>query len=386
MRSFFPFLLIPFGLAAEVLALYLSWYDDPTTTMTIQWHSLKKEETALCKLYLPEGKTIDHQATFLPLEDRLIYTITLKDLLPDTKYSFQIDKDPSFYSFKTAPKELKKPLKFLVGGDLYQSKEIFYKMIPSMLDQDPLFAVLGGDIAYALHPDPFTDFVGFFKSPAKRWFSFLSDWKERMITSDGRIIPFLLVPGNHDISSKAPDLFFKLFSFPEKKLYRTIDFGDYLSLLLLDTGHLSPIIGEQTNFLKKTLQEHKTTPYLIPIYHIAAYPSYYAFQAETPKTIRKWWCPLFDEANLPIAFENHNHSWKKTFPIRSEKIDPSGTIYLGDGCLGAMARTTRKDWYLDKAGAFDHFYLVEVEPKKAKVQALTFLREILDEFTIKPRP
>ena len=385
MRSFLPFFLLPLRLVAEVLALYLSWYDDPTTTMTIQWHTLTKEKATRCRLYLPDGKKIDHEADFLSLEDRLIYRITLKELLPDTDYRFQIDDDPALYLFRTAPLVLEKPLKFLVGGDLYQSKEIFRKITPSLIDQDPLFAVLGGDIAYAIHPDPFTDFTGFFQTPAKRWFNFLRDWKERMIAPDGRIIPFLLLPGNHDISSKAPDLFFKLFDFPEKKLYREISFGNYLSLLLLDTGHLSPIKGEQTLFLQNSLKQNRDKPYLIPVYHIAAYPSYYAFQAETPKTLRKWWCPLFDEANLPIAFENHNHSWKKTFPIRGEKIDPSGTIYLGDGCWGAIPRTTRKDWYLDKAGAFNHVYLVELEAEKATIQALTFSAESLDRFTIQPR-
>lgn len=375
------FLLAPLSLMAEVLALYLSWYEDPTTTITIQWHTPKKEVTPFCKLNLSSV----WQASYEAVEDRLVYHVTIKDLLPDEEYRLQIGDDPTIYRFRTAPKNLDQPIRFLVGGDLYQSKKLFQEMSSSLIEKEPLFAVLGGDIAYAIHPDPFANFFGFFQSSARRWFAFLKDWQELMITKEKRIIPFLLLPGNHDISAKAPDLFFKLFAFPEKKLYRSLDFGDYLNLILLDTGHLSKIAGEQTDWLKTTLEEKKSFPYLIPIYHVAAYPSYYSFNAETPKTIRKNWCPLFDEKKLPIAFENHNHSWKKTFPIRNEQLDPSGTIYLGDGCWGAIARKPKNEWYLDKKGALNHVYLIELKRPKATITAIGLFEKILDEFEIQPR-
>ena len=36
--------------------------------------------------------------------------------------------------------------------------------------------------------------------------------------------------------------------------YATLDFGDYLSLVLLDTGHNTAIAGEQTDWLEKVLR------------------------------------------------------------------------------------------------------------------------------------
>ena len=49
-------------------------------------------------------------------------------------------------------------------------------------------------------------------------------------------------------------------------------FGDYLSLVLLDTEHLCPIAGEQTAWLSKTLADRQDYPHLIAANHVPAYP------------------------------------------------------------------------------------------------------------------
>ena len=68
-----------------------------------------------------------------------------------------------------------------------------------------------------------------------------------MVGRDGRLIPMVACIGNHEVDGgygkpreKAP-FFYALFDglFPETG-YATLDFGDYLSLVLLDTGHTSP--------------------------------------------------------------------------------------------------------------------------------------------------
>ena len=198
------------------------------------------------------------------------------------------------------------------------------------------------------------------------WFSFLREWKEQMILPDGQVIPFLIVAGNHDIDPDEYELFFDLFAFPEKQLYRTVDFGNYLSLILLDTGHFDPIEGEQTDWLDQALTQRRTVPYRIPVYHVAAYPSYYSYSGSAPKKIRANWCPLFDKHLVQIAFENHNHAFKRTYPIRDGKIDASGVVYLGDGCWGASPRRTHDQWYLAKRARLNNVYILELTPKSAK--------------------
>ncbi|HLB53214.1 MAG TPA: metallophosphoesterase family protein [Chlamydiales bacterium] len=373
------FFFLPLTLFGDILALYLSWYGDPTTTISIQWHTSDDAKYPHCKLLLPSGKTREFKAPFHKVGDRFVYALSIEELNPDTLYTFQIESDETLYSFRTAPMHLEKPFRFVIGGDVFHAKQDFQKMCKEVIQQDPLFVVLGGDIAYATKINPLTDLSHFFLGTQGRWFSFLKEWKEQMILPDGRVVPFLLIPGNHDLSSNNSQLFFDLFAFPGKHLYRTIDFGNYLTLLLLDTGHLDPIEGEQTLWLENVLTEKKGRNFFqFPIYHIAAYPSYYSYTDQTPKKIRKLWCPLFDRFALPVAFENHNHTWKKTYPIRGEKIDPYGTIYLGDGCWGVKPRVPHKAWYLEKTMSVNYVYAIELSPESAEIRAISSTGDLLD--------
>lgn len=365
-------------LAADALALYLSWYGDPATTMTIQWHTPHEKPNDVVE-FQPLGKEwTKAQGSHLELGDRLIHTVELAQLTPDTEYSFRLGEDPAIYKFRTAPQTLDRPLRFCIGGDLYHTIDLFRKMCRVVTHKDPLFVVLGGDIAYAINRNPFR-----LRSTAKnQWFSFLQEWKEEMISPEGQVIPFLIVAGNHDISPEHADLFFDLFAFPERTLYRTVDFGNYLSLFLLDSEIFDPIEGKQTEWLAETLLSHTKAPFQFAIYHIGAYPSVYPYSGEIPQKIRKFWCPLFDQYDLPAAFEHHNHSFKRTFPIRNNKIHDRGVIYFGDGCWGALPRKTNSEWYLAKRGRMNNVYMVEITSKSAKIEAIGLQGEQIDSLEI----
>lgn len=43
---------------------------------------------------------------------------------------------------------------------------------------------------------------------------------------------------------------------------------------------------------------------------------------------------IFDKYKFKAAFENHVHSYKRTFPLFNDSINPQGTIYFGDGSMG----------------------------------------------------
>lgn len=359
-----------FSLLADISALYLSWYGDPATTMTIQWHTLVEERSqALLLQQGEEWEEVPSEETALPT--LLVHKATLDHLEPNTEYAFKVGDSPT-YRFRTAPTTLTEPLRFVIGGDIYANRKLFRRMAQTAIEHDPLFAVLGGDIAYAINNNPFRS------SGLRRWSSFFKEWKEAMITSNNRIIPFLIVPGNHDITPHQYELFFQLFAFPKKQLYRTVDFGSYLTLFLLDTGHFQPIDGRQPIWLEKALASHMDVPYRFAIYHEAGYPSYYPFEATTPRKIRAHWVPLFEKYHLLAAFENHNHAFKRTYPLLNNKVDPQGVIYLGDGSWGVIPRITKDAWYLDKRGRKNALFVVELTPEKGTIEALTPLNQSID--------
>ncbi len=248
--------------------------------------------------------------------------------------------------------------------------------------KDPDFVVVGGDIAYT------NGTRAVFKGKEweiKRWRTFLKEWKEQMVTSDGRMIPMLPVLGNHDIKATALSpkevhyLFYDLFALPEQGVpYRVVDAGNYLSLFLLDTGHSYHIEGQQAKWLEEALATRENSAYKMAAYHIGAYPSVYPYRGRTPKKIRSEWAPLFERYHINVAFEHHNHAYKRTHRMKEGKIDPDGVIYMGDGSWGVSPRKPRHLWYLDAAAQANAVCLVTLGPEESRVEALSIQGDVID--------
>ena len=121
---------------------------------------------------------------------------------------------------------------------------------------------------------------------------FLQNYRQHMVDPKGRLIPLVSCPGNHEVNGgyngsrdKSPAYLSVFDGLFREKTYDVLDFGDYLSLVLLDTGHLAPIAGEQTAWLAKTLSERHDRPHLIVANHVPAYPSFRR-QITTPTAAR----------------------------------------------------------------------------------------------------
>jgi len=114
-----------------------------------------------------------------------------------------------------------------------------------------------------------------------------------MLRSDKSRIPLIVAIGNHEVegsynkSRKMAPFFFNLFGpyFPDTT-YNAMTFGNYLQLIMLDTQHISPITGDQTNWLKETLQKPAPT-YRYAIYHVPSYPSHREFEGELSQAVRE---------------------------------------------------------------------------------------------------
>lgn len=328
--------------------------------------SYRAEGDALWKTVLARSKTPTNQFT--------IHTVELISLEPDTRYEFRIDDSPKSEIFRTLTADTHTPIRFIVGGDAYHSLGLLKKTARTAAQLAPQFVIIGGDVAYALRK------VSFFKTMGweeRRWHAFFEEWSKIMITPTGERIPLLLVAGNHDVKGPPSDdlspstLFYDYYPLKNPmRTYRVLDLNPTLSLYFLDTGHGEPIEGKQTEWLKSSLAKRTSVPFKVAVYHKAAYPSYYSYDSDLSKKIRKHWTPLFDDYNLKIAFENDNHTYKRTHPIKNGEIDPFGTLYLGDGAWGVDPRHAKKPedlWYLAQSGSVNHFYLVESRPEGLKI-------------------
>lgn len=129
-------------------AVYLTWQRDPTTTMTIQWHSVTERDDLVQYQRLDEAMW--HTAVGshhpMPYSDRTVHVVELTDLSPGTDYRFRFGEDSVEFRFRTL--SLSEPIRFIEGRDAMQRLDRYQAICRQAATQDPMFVVIGGDLAY----------------------------------------------------------------------------------------------------------------------------------------------------------------------------------------------------------------------------------------------
>lgn len=425
-----------FGEPFDPSGIMLTWQRDPTTTMTIDWHSIEGVGIELVQdlsvghnlpVKIPYYKSVrpsvlefrargatswqkaegrsfpfpfkedrkgslhrDGYSHSFPPSGRSVHRVELTALTPDGRYEFRFDDGGKIYCFRTMPKTLSREVRIAAGGDIGFGTWT-ERMNRIAASHDPDFVIWGGDLAYC---DGAQERLG-------RWYNFFDSLKKSLLTADGRVIPVLATVGNHEVQGgfyKAGDkpektedarrlrvspYFMSFFAMPGQPGYNVVDFGDYLSVILLDSGHLNPIGGAQAAWLNETLAKRTRVPHVFPAYHVPGFGTFRPLSDRYATAIREHWVPLFEKYRLAIVFENHEHNFKRTVPIKNMQRDPTGVTYLGDGAWGAWTigvADREKKWYLDQVDSLNHFYLVKLKGPEAEFEAINLLGETFDRY------
>lgn len=367
----------------EPTAVFLTWHRDPTTTMVIQWVGSQNDGEHRPILYSKDGVELWQSAACIPhrfpMTDLWIFRTELTGLQPGTDYRFHVGTDSSEHRFRTMPAKATNPIQFVSGGDsgIGPHPEHTNRIAAA---QSPQFVVLGGDLAYenAKKPDIFLRFL-------KNYSRDLRDDKKRLI-------PLLGCLGNHEVAGgynktrKEAPFFYAIFDGLFRDTgYASLDFGDYLSLVLLDSNHTSPIEGDQTDWLGKTLKQREEFPTVFAFNHVPAYPSYRSFvfdliESGTGAKNRKYWAPLFERYNVDAVFEHHDHTFKRTHPMLDGRVNENGIIYLGDGSWGKLRRPSTPDKrpYLAATDEAYHLSVHRIEGRQRFHVALSDAGRVVD--------
>jgi len=390
-RTLLLLFLHPFSplICSDPIALYLTWQRSPESTMTIQWITPLAEKEDLIEYRADENSPwLEATGSHVVTPNNypyLIHRTELTQLQPDSAYSFRIGKTDPLFKFRTMPAELTSAIHFVVGGDVYHDAISFVQQTNHRAAQvSPQFALLGGDLAYS------SGSLTLFSEKFERWLEWLITWKMQMVTPEGYLIPLIPAIGNHDVLGgfdEAPEnaqFFYALFGMSKKQGYRVLDFGNYLSLLILDSGHTHPIDGKQTAWLATQLASRQSMPHKVALYHVGAYPSVRSQNSKESELIRKNWVPLFEHYGLNVAFEHHDHAYKRTHLILDGKIDPTGVLYMGDGAWGIAKprtpKTPKERWYLAKSSKAMHFISVSLSKNKRVFTAIDSNGKVIDTY------
>jgi len=377
---------------SEVKQIMLSWQQDPTTTMTVDWHTNSDVETSIIQYReADEGKWLVEtgKSHGFPFTNQIIHRAELINLKPNTDYEFRAGSEAKVYSFRTMPENADEPIRFVAGGDPGGGEE-FVKMSEQAVVYNPDFIVFSGDLSLE-NPDP--DKVSLFFERLQTIF----------MAENNRLIPIIAAIGNHDVwnEKNIPDsveidfyrnefglkdgdsaFFDSLFAFPGVPRYGVLDFGDYLSWIILDSGHRSPIDGEQAEWLEGVLKEREGKPHIFASYHVGAYPSIRPYDGTASK-IRDNWVSSFDKYGLDVAFEGHDHMYSRSYLLKEGKVvQNDGVLYLGDGGWGAPIRQPNKTprWYLARSVGDRHAIIGTIEKGQRSFIAVNAEGKIIDEY------
>jgi acid phosphatase type 7 len=382
-KSTDPVSKVPDDPAFQPNTLFLTWRRDPTTTMTVQWTGAvgETQDTTVTFATLKSELWQDQPPTVKPFPqtDLKVFRAELTDLSPGTDYQFRIGKHSPTYRFRTMPAKATDAIHFVSGGDCGVNVHTIANNIQAAR-QDPMFVVIGGDLGYDNGRS------------ADISLAFLRNYSKHMIGRDGRLIPMVACIGNHEVDggynkarNKAP-FFYALFDglYPEMS-FATLDFGDYLSLVLLDTGHTNAIAGDQTDWLEKTLKARSEHPNVVVVNHVPAYPSFRKMEGAdgkkgTGEDNRKHWVPLFQKYRVPAVLEHHDHTFKRTKPLLDGVADANGVLYLGDGSWGRLRNPQKPEklTYLAKSSQDYHLSLHRMQGEERFHLALDENGRVMD--------
>ncbi len=368
---------------AEIKSVYLTWGSpDTSSQITINVLTLQKANSVEI---LFNGKT-EKNSRHRELKDTPfhVHSFDFKDLGPKKNYTFQVllngKPAKNSYKFTTLPND-DTPIEIVSGGDLSPHEDVV-SVAKQAVTKNTMALFLGGDLAYEDgNPKRF-----------ELWSQLWDLLNQAMISPDGRLLPLVVAIGNHETNKtktsnpkvKAP-FYFLFFEQNDQLTYFTRHFGKHTSLITLDTGHVEDHDGQQEKWLKAELKRDAKIPNLLALYHVPLYPSFRPYDDKKSVKGRKVWLPLFDEYQLDVAFENHDHALKRSKLLKNDKVvSKSGTLYLGDGAWAVAPRPAAPDrWYLQIAKVEKHLWRVLAAPKKLSFQAINKKGQILDSFTLK---
>ena len=360
--------------------VYLTWRGNTSTTMTVNAHTVRavREVEVRFDTEPRRGAPAEYRQIIRGeahqidgLEDgRWVHWADLTDLEPGRRYWFVVGSDEHGFSaersFRTLPDD-DAPIRFVAGGDLGLGP-VVRELQAHAAARRPQFAIIGGDLAY----------VNGVLEEVSDWDEWFDQWEEVMVTPEGLTVPMVLAAGNHEVQGgylggpeRAP-FYMGFFAQPGQPSFFRMQFGALMALYTLDSGH---IVSQksQVAWLTEVMAQDSDVPYRFAQYHIPMYPSHRDYDDDSMQMAREHWLPVFDRYGLTAAFENHDHTFKRTHPLRGDRVvEDGGTVYFGDGAWGRGDRPVRLSnrWYLAAQGANRHFWMVDVRPDGVEYRAV----------------
>ncbi len=388
------------------LSTFLSWTEDPATTMTVSWFSptLSTNPYVVYMQGDSSGAVVKAKVVDISVScTEYRYVATLRGLLPGTQYSYQVALDSlrGFpHSFRTAL-TAGQPFTFLAVADMGTSPNASLTLA-AMANQSFDFVLHPGDISYA----------GANQTNWSRWFTIASP------IASGH--PYMVVPGNHENgSAQEMRMFRDRFSTPignpldpgRSGLYYSFNYSTAHFLGLKsdfpkqhDTdNHSREVLPSDPNWdplqitwLQRDLEmaaNDTAHPWIIVFFHFPPFTS--TNLTANWYTARQVWGGFFDRYHVNLVITGHKHNYERTYPVwsngtmlpwrnRTLFTDPRAPVYIVNGGGGEPLQPAGPPQvWTAKRNRTHEFLRVSINEDRMDVTALYSANgSVLDRFSL----
>jgi predicted phosphodiesterase len=289
------------------------------------------------------------------------HVITLTDLLTGTEVLYRVSTNGvelAGGSFRTAPGP-DRPFSFAVIGDSGTGSTAQHAVADRMVALDPQFVLHTGDVVY---PDGQADgYDPFFFEPYQAL---------------ARRTPIFPTLGNHDYHIQNGQPYLDAFYLPHNnpantERYYSFDWGNaHFTALNFNTGPDS----EQLEWLRDDLAS-TDKPWKFVFYHQAIYSSGPHGYESWVEAKRQLLAPIFEQFDVDIVFNGHDHDYERTQPINS-------VLYIVSGGGGASLYQVNPQSFSAYAETTYHTAFVTVDGCTLTLQAVKPDGTVFDSTTL----
>jgi predicted phosphodiesterase len=342
-----------------------------TNSVRILWETNGK---STAKILFGEKDPLDQEIKITNAKE--FHEATLNGLKPNTCYFYKVvsqnDKAKksisSLYSFQTAPVD-QRPIAFGFVSDTQNNPKVWGKISELIFAERPDFVIHSGDI------------VGDGQKKQEWMDEFLKPGHHLM----SRVNIYAIL-GNHENDAT---YYYQYISNPEPEYYYTFTYGN-AQFFMLDTDRSVKKGSEQYEWLEKQLKE-STKTWKFAVHHHPPYTSDEDDYGDTWKnTSRRGEVDLedlpalYEKYDVDMVFFGHIHDYERTWPIRDNKVQDGGVVYVqgGGGGGGLENYAPTRSWFTAKVHRDHHFVYLTINNDFLQLQAIDWQGVLFDQATI----
>ncbi|MFC1780300.1 metallophosphoesterase family protein [Patescibacteria group bacterium] len=175
--------------------------------------------------------------------------------------------------------------------------------------------------------------------------------------------------GNHEKNS---DLYFENFDLPNNERWYSVDYND-IHFIILDSNISLSSESEQYTWLEADLLDTNRDDFVVSIFHHPPFST--GPHKEDEMNLRESIVPLFEEYDVEIVFNGHDHNYERSFS--------NDIYYIVAGGGGAPLRDQERiSDYSQKFLKSYNYCVLEMSENELNVSVYNEVNTLIDEFVV----